>query len=192
MIMMMAANGADFLFFRFGGELVERSREGVLALHGGKDLRAVKLIPGSGDDDGGRVVLPEHFDRCGELVRRDGIRAGKDDRAGVLHLVVKELAEVLHVHPALVGIHHSGEAVERKVMGIHALHGADHVAQLAYAGGLDEDTVRRELGEHLLERIREVAHEAAADAAGVHLGDLHAGILQKAAIHGDLAEFVFN
>ena len=32
----------------------------------------------------------------------------------------------------------------------------------------------------------------AADAAGVHLGDVDAGILQKAAVNADLAEFVFD
>ena len=137
-------------------------------------------------------MLPEHIDRCGKLIPGDGIRAGKDDGAGVFHLIVEEFAEVLHIHFALVGIHHGGEAVERKVVGIHALYGADHVAQLTYAGGLDEDAVRCELGEHLLECIRKIAHKAAADAARVHFGDLHAGILQEPAVHRDLTEFIFN
>lgn len=48
------------------------------------------------------------------------------------------------------------------------------------------------LGEHLLQRVGKVAHEAAADAAGVHLVDLHAGVLEEAAVDGDLAELVFD
>ena len=48
------------------------------------------------------------------------------------------------------------------------------------------------LGEHLLQRVGKVAHEAAADAAGVHLIDLHAGVLEEAAVDGDLTELVFD
>ena len=38
----------------------------------------------------------------------------------------------------------------------------------------------------------EVAHKGAADAAGVHLVDLDAGLLHKAAVDADLTEFVLN
>ena len=44
----------------------------------------------------------------------------------------------------------------------------------------------------LTERAAEVAHERAADTAGVHLRDLHAGLFQESAVHGDLTELIFN
>ena len=44
----------------------------------------------------------------------------------------------------------------------------------------------------LLERLGEVADQRAADAAGVHFGDLDTGVLQKAAVNGDLAELVLD
>ena len=49
-----------------------------------------------------------------------------------------------------------------------------------------------ELLEHFFERVGKVAHEAAADATGVHLVDLHAGVLEEAAVDGDLTELVFD
>ena len=45
---------------------------------------------------------------------------------------------------------------------------------------------------HILQRPVEVAHQRAADAAGGHLADLYAGLLQEAAVDADLAEFVFD
>ena len=44
----------------------------------------------------------------------------------------------------------------------------------------------------VLEGLVEVAHQRAADAPGGHLGDLDAGLLQKAAVDADLAELVLN
>ena len=42
------------------------------------------------------------------------------------------------------------------------------------------------------QRPPEIAHQRAADAAGVHLVDLDAGLLHKAAVDADLTEFVLN
>ena len=44
----------------------------------------------------------------------------------------------------------------------------------------------------LAQGLVKVAHQRAADAAGGHLADLHAGILQEAAVDADLPELVFN
>ena len=112
----------------------------------------------------------------------------------MLHLVVEELAEVLHVDPGLGGVHHGDEAVELKLRGLllHPLHGGDHVGQFSYAGGLDDDAVGGVVLQHLFQGGAEVAHQGAADAAGVHLGDLHSGVLQEAAVNADLAELVLD
>ena len=48
------------------------------------------------------------------------------------------------------------------------------------------------LVDHLAQRLAEVAHQRAADAAGVHLRHLDAGLLHEAAVNADLAEFIFN
>ena len=175
-----------------GLEVLELGGQRVAPLHRLEDLLAVKLRPRRCHDRGGRVLLAQQRHGGVELLGADALGAREDDGARVLDLVVEKLTEVLHVHLALVRVHDGREAVEHQLVGLYALHGADDVAQLADARGLDEDAVGVELLEHFLQRVGKVAHEAAADAAGVHLVDLHAGVLEEAAVDGDLTELVFD
>ena len=108
-------------------------------------------------------------------------------------LVVVELTEVLHIHLDLVDVGHGDEAAQLNIQMLgHALDSAGHVGQLADAGGLDNDAVGVVLLHHLLQSGAEIAHQRAADAAGVQLIDLDAGLLQKAAVDADLAELVLD
>ena len=175
-----------------GLQVRKLGRERVAALHRLEDLLAVELCPGRCHDGRGRVLLTQQRHGGVELLGADALGAREDDGTRVLDLVVEELAEVFHIHPALVGVDHGREAVEHQLIGLHALHRADDVAQLADTRGLDEDAVGVKLRQHLLQCVGKVPHEAAADAAGVHLVDLHAGVLEKAAVDGDLAELVFD
>ena len=162
--------------------------------HGGQNGLAVDLIPGGGDDGGGGVLLPQQGGSRLQLLLRQFLGTAEDNGAGRLDLVVIELAEVLHIDLHLAGVGHGDEAVELHVRHVldGVLHRHDHIAELAHAGGLDEDAVRLELLVHFLQRLVEIAHQRAADAAGGHLTDLHAAVLQKAAVDGDLAELVFD
>ena len=184
-----------FLFLLLAGhlgQLPEGRLQGVLPLHGGKDHLAGELAPGGGDDDGVGVVLPEQGQHFAELRLVHQLGPAQDDGAGALHLVVEELAEVLHVDPGFLGVHHGGEGVEQDIVAVDPLHGADHVGELAHARGLDEDPVRRVLRQNLLQRPAEVAHQRAADAAGVHLVHLDARVLHERAVDADLAELVLD
>ena len=163
-------------------------------LDGAENGHAVQRVPRGGQDGRGGVLLPQQRHRRLQLLLAQPLGTAEDDGAGGLDLVVVELTEVLHVDLHLGGIRHGDEAVELHVR--HVLHGVlhrhDHVAELAHAGRLDEDAVGVELLMHVLQRPVEVAHQRAADAPGGHLADLHAGVLQKAAVDADLAEFVLN
>ena len=161
--------------------------------HGGQDHIAGDLIPGSGDDGGIGVVLLQKLHHFVQLLLGHVLRAGEDNGAGGLDLVVEELTEVLHIHLALLGVDDGDGAAQHHGGGLVGVaHGAAHVAQLAHAGGLNDDAVGVILLHHIVEGFVKVAHQRAADAAGVHLVDLDAGILEKAAVDADLAEFVFN
>ena len=46
--------------------------------------------------------------------------------------------------------------------------------------------------DNLFQGFSEVSHQRAADAAGVHLPDLHPSLLQETAVDPDLTEFVLN
>ena len=108
------------------------------------------------------------------------------------HLIVIELAKVLHIHFALFRIGHSGKSVELRPRGFGVLHGADHVAELAYAGRFNQNAIRGKLFQYLVQRLGKIPHQAAADAPGVHLGDIDTGFLQKAAVNANFAKFIFN
>ena len=161
----------------------------------GENGLAVQLVPRRRQDGGVGILLAQHRGGSLELFLRELLRAGEDDRAGGLDLVVIELAEVLHIDLDLARIGHGDIAVELELVRalVHgALHGNDHVGELPHAARLDEHAVGVELLDDLLERLVEVADKGAADAAGGHLGDLDAGLLQKAAVDVDLTELVFD
>ena len=167
----------------------------VTAGHGLHDLGAGELIPGSGEDGGLLVVLPQQLHGGIQLGGVHALGAGEDDGAGVLHLVVIEFAEVLHIDTGLGGVHHGDKAAQMHLVAglvLYPLHSGDDVGQLAHAGGLDDDAVRGILIQNLAQGRPEVTYQGAADAAGVHLGDLYAGVFQKTAVNADLAEFVFD
>ena len=161
---------------------------------GGEDGLAVQLVPRSRQNGGVGVLLAQHRGGSLELFLRELLRAGKNDRAGGLDLVVVELTEVLHIDLDLAGVGHGDIAVELELGALvhRALHGNDDVRELADAARLNEDAVGVELRHDLFERLVEVTDEGAADAARGHLGDLDAGLLQKAAVDVDLAEFVLD
>ena len=137
-------------------------------------------------------MLPQHGNGRVQLALGDGIGTGQDDGGGGFDLVVVELAEVLHIHLDLARVGHGHGVAQRDLVIRHLAHGGNDVGQLAHAGRLDQNTVGMVLGNDLLQRLAKIAHQRAADAAGVHLGDVDAGILQKAAVNADLAELVLD
>ena len=173
----------------FVGQALHLGFQAVL-VHGLGYLLAGDLVPGSGDEPG-MAVKPLQQLRGGQyFFGGSGVGAAHDDEVGVLHLVVEELAEVSHVHAALARVHQSD--LGAYLGPLHTGDGLGHVAELAHAGGLNDYPVGSVVRHHLFKGLGEVPHQGAADAAGVHLGDLHTGVLQKAAVNGYLAELVFN
>ena len=167
-------------------------RDGRLAFQRLDQLLARQLAPRGGDDGGNGIMLPQHGNGRVQLALGDGIGTGQDDGGGGFDLVVVELAEVLHIHLDLARVGHGHGVAQRDLVIRHLAHSGDDVGQLAHAGGLDQNAVGMVLGNDLLQRLAEIAHQRAADAAGVHLGDVDAGILQKAAVNADLAELVLD
>ena len=162
--------------------------------HSGQQSLAVQLVPRGSEDGSGGILLSQQSHGGLQLLLRQLLCPGEDDGAGRLDLIVVELTEVLHIHLHLGGVGHGDEGVQLHVRLVPngVLHRHDDVGELAYAGGLDEDAVRSELLMDLTQGLVKVAHQRAADAAGGHLADLHAGILQEATVDADLAKLVFN
>ena len=167
-------------------------REGILVVHGLENLLAGELIPWRGDDNGVLIVLTQQSNGGCELFLTDRAGAAENDAGRSFDLVAVKFPEVFQVNFALCGVCDSDEAAEADIRSRNALHRTDHVAELAYAGRLNEDAVGLIICDDLRQRTAKVAHERAADAAGVHLVDLDACLLHEAAVDADLTEFVLN
>lgn len=162
----------------------------VDTLHNVNYLLAVKLRPRSGDDSSIGVELAEHSGCGDDLAVGGGVGAAENDNVGIVNLIVEKFAEVADIHAAAAGINDSDLCAD--LAAGHARNGLCNVGELTYARRLDEDAVGIVLVDDLLQSRGEVADEGAADAAGIHLGYLNAGISQEAAVNGDLAELVFD
>ena len=152
-----------------------------------------QIIPGGGDDAAAGMLLLHQGAGLLHPLGGQQLGAAEDDGVGGLDLVEEELAEVLHVHAAFARVHHGGAAGNGHLVPLGgALYRSEDVAELAHAGGLDDQAVGVILLNQLVHRLLEVAHQGAADAAAVHFGDGDARVLHKAAVHADLAVFVFQ
>ena len=161
-------------------------------LDGGEDILTGEIVPGGGDDDGIGVQIAKHSNALLDLVSLRALGMREDYGRGVRDLVAVKFAEVLQVHLALIHIGNGGEAVELCTVLLCGASRANDVGELSYSRGLDDDSVGLELVDDLLECLREIAHERAADTARVHLGDLDARIGEEAAVDADLTEFVLD
>ena len=168
----------------------QRLLQGVAVFDGVQELLPAQLGPGGGDDDRAGVALPQQGDGGLELVLAEAAGAAQDDGPGVAHLVVVKFAEVFDIHPALGRVADHGGGVH--LHALHALHSPEDVAELAHAAGLDEDAVGVVLLHHLLQGLGEVAHQGAADAAGVQLVHPNARLGHEAAVNADFAELVLD
>ena len=173
-------------------QFLHGGRQGRLTFHGLQQLRTGQLTPGGYHDGGIRIMLPQQGHSGIQLGLGNGIGAGKDDGTGGFHLVIVELAEILHIHLYLAAIHNRHGKAQLHIGVGDLLHRSHHIAELANAGGLDDNSFGCILGDDLFQRLAKIAHQAAADAAGIHFGNIDASILQEAAVDADLTKFVFD
>ena len=173
-------------------ELCQLGGQSCLTFHGLQQLSTGQLTPGSGNHGSLRIVLSQHLHSGIQLLLGDGIGTGEDDGGSGLHLVVIELTKVLHIHLHLTGIHHRHGIAQSHFLAHNLVDSADDIGQLAHTGGLNEDPVGMVLVNHLLQGLAEIAHQGAADAAGIHFGNVDACILQETAVNADLAELILD
>ena len=149
-----------------------------MLLHSLKYRLTRDLIPGSRNENSLVIVLTDQLNCLFELCVAAILGAAEDYSLCVLDLVVEELTEVLHIHLALNGVNYRDEVIygDASLLG-NIRDGLDNVRELAYARRLDDDAVGFELLHNLYQCPAEIADQSAADAAGIHLGDLDAAVL---------------
>ena len=153
-----------------------------------------QVIPRRRHDADARMLLFHQRAALLDALRGQQLRAAENHRRARLNLVEEELAEVLHIHAALACVHNGRAAGHNEVAVafLRALDGGEDFAQLAHAGRLNQQAVRMILRNQIIDRLLEVAHQRAADAAGIQLINDDARILHKAAVHADFAIFIFQ
>ena len=166
--------------------------DGSAALHGFLQLHAGQLIPGGGDNSSIGVVLFQHFHGSIQLLLGNRIRTGQDDAGSGLHLVIIELAKVLHIDLHLVGVYYGYGTAQNHIFTGNLFNSANHVGQFAHAGGFDNNAVGMVIADDLVQSLTKIAHQAAANTTGVHFRDIDTGFLQKAAVNADLTELIFD
>jgi hypothetical protein len=201
MLMMVVVTAAAMAFLvivvmmmvmMFLFQFCQRCGQGCLAFHGLQKLRTGQFVPGSNYQGSLRIVFSQERHSGVQFDLGNGIGAGQNDGGSGLDLIVIELAEVLHIDLDLAGIGNGHSIAQLHILIGHLLNGSDHIAEFANAGGLDDDTLGGILLDDLGQRLAEIAHQAAADAAGIHLGNVDTGILQETAINADLAELILD
>ena len=145
-------------------------------------------------DDGCLLIdLANQSNRLIDFLLIGDVRAREHNGLCILHLVVEEFAEVLHIELRLLHIDEGDRRVARdfKLL-LDIRNRTQHIRELADTGGLDNHAIRCILAQNFLQRGRKITDQGAADATGVHLPHFDAGVLQKAAVNADFAELVFN
>ena len=165
---------------------------GILTLHGIHNLTAGQFVPGSGDQRGICIMLPQQYHSAIQLSLGNGIGTGQNNCSSGFDLVVVELTKVLHIHLDLAGISHCHSIAQHHIFTDYLLHSRHHIGQLANTGRLDDDAIRMIPFDDFRQSLTKIAHQAATDAAGVHFSDIDTCILQEAAVDTDLAELIFN
>ena len=185
-IVVMSAYRADPLV------LEEFLGEAVLDLHCLEYLLAVDVIPRSCNDGSMLVQLADHRKSLCKLILAEFLGTAEDYRLGGFHLVLVELAEVLHIHLDLGSVNDSGVGVEHQIVTLDVHDCLQHVGELTNAGRLDEYSVRVKLLQHLRQSLAEISDQGAAYAALVHLCYLDSGVLHESAVNAYLAELVLD
>ena len=138
-------------------------------------------------------MLAKELHALRDLGVADLVGSGQNDRAGIFNLVDKKLAEVLDIDLALGSIYNCDCTVQFHLGTFcRILDGLHDVRELADAGGLDENSLRRIGAHHFTQRCTKISHQRAADAAGIHFTDFNAGFFEESAVNADLAEFILD
>ena len=192
MFMVMAAAVTVLMMVMLVLHTGKLCRQSSLTLHSLYKLTACQLRPGSCNNSCMVIQLPEHRQSLVQLLLGNICGSGQNDSISSLNLIIVELAKVLHIHFHLTGIHHSNSISQGHLFIGDLIDSSDHIGQLAYTGGLDDNAIRVILLDDLCQGAAKVAYKAAANAAGIHFCNIDAGVLQEATIDADLTEFVFN
>ena len=141
----------------------KRQRQRSFSLHSLPDLTAGQIIPGSCNDGSLRIMLPEERDCSIQLLLGNRICAGHDNRGSSFDLVVIELTKVLHIHLYFACINDRNRVSQGNLAVGNLINSGDHIGELTYSGGLNNDPVGSIFADHLRQSFAKITNQTAAD-----------------------------
>ena len=192
LLVMMAAATMTIMVMMLLLQASQVRSQRSFAFHSLDQLLTGQLVPGGSNDSSRGIMLPDHRNRSIQLSLRDSIGTGQDDGGCCFDLVVIEFTKVLHVNLDLAGVDNRNSIAQSDLVIGDLIDRGNHIGQLTNTGGFDNDSVRIILFDHLGQCFTEIAHQAAADTAGVHFSNIDASILQETAVNADLTEFILD
>ena len=162
------------------------------SLHSLKKLSTRKLLPRCSNDNRIGIMLLDQSNTLGDLLIRDLACMAKHDTACIFDLVIEKLAEILHVHLALVRINNGSKSIKRGTIGVGIFNRLDNVGKLTDTRRLNKNSIGRVFADDLLKRLCKVANQRATDTARVHFINFDACLCKESAVNSDLTEFVLD
>ena len=106
-------------------------RQRYRMLHNLQDFLSIQLLNRSGNNSCLLIDRTKKLHRLHCFLLVYNIGTAHDNRACILNLIVKELAEVSHIHFAFLGINNCGVAVQLNInILFHTLYSLDNVGKL--------------------------------------------------------------
>ena len=100
-----------------------------------------------------------------KLLLGDIIGVAQNNASCISDLIIEKLAEILHVHLALVSVNNSSKSVEHRALCVSVFDGFLNVGKLADTRGLYKDPIRLILIDHLVKRLSKISNQGTTDTA---------------------------
>ena len=171
MVMMMVVMLMGLLQ-KFAGKIC------FLIFHNSFDLLRLQLFHRCSNDISILIEAADQLNGFLNFLLICHIGAAQNNSTRISNLIREKFSEISQVHFAFFHIRHCGITVELDLTFIfHVLHSLDHIGQLSYTGGFNNDAVRMVFLHHLHQRCTKITYQGTADAAGIHLADLNSCFL---------------
>ena len=124
-------------------QTLQLSLDRIFALHRLKQLLTGQFSPRSDHDGSSFIMFADQSNALFDLLIGHTVGMTQNDASCIFNLIIEEFSEILHIHFAFIGIHNSSKTVQLCITAIilDPLNGTDDIAQLANAGGFDQNTV---------------------------------------------------
>ena len=152
---MMTALGTYLFCCQFLEQMIERIRSFKCRYNRGY----IQFIRRCGNKLGRCVMLSHERDCLAELCIGGLIGVAEKDTACMLDLIIKELAEILHIHLTFVDVHDYHGAVYHSTFKLRGSYRLCNVTELTYAGRLDDNSVGSIIRCNLFESLAKISNQ---------------------------------